>query len=291
MRRFRQFATAGGTVVFDYESKLPPLGSLRNNPNAEVPGPAWLRKLIGDDFFRTPVTVLLFDGSNVTNELIEKHVAQLSKLQTLEFTSPTVTDEVLSHVARLHDLETLMIVCPKLTASGLRQLAPLKSLKILAVYRDIANEAFVLRLSRGVPAIGVGGECLLTDLFNDFLSFGPESVKLVIDPSVIGRNSPVATVQFKGESLRAILDRSLKGTGLAWTMKNRAILITSTESAPCRGRLRHATVDVSQCSRLSRRLVTNTRVPAARSCPWQIAVSETRCLRQSIMFERPLCLH
>ncbi len=208
------------------------MGSLGNNPNAEVPGPAWLRKLIGDDFFRTPVTVLLLDGSKVTNELIEEHVAQLSKLQTLEFTSPTVTDEVLSHVARLHDLETLMIVCPKFTASGLRQLAPLKSLKTLAVYRDVASEAFVLRLSQGVPAIAGGGECLLTDLFKDFLSFGPQSVKLVIDPSVIGGDSPVAAVQFKGESLRAILDRSLKGTGLAWTMKNGEITITSAESAP-----------------------------------------------------------
>src|SRR6266478_3235163 len=45
---------AGGTVWFDYQW-FP--DNCSPNPDGQPRGPAWLRQLLGEDFFRTPMSV------------------------------------------------------------------------------------------------------------------------------------------------------------------------------------------------------------------------------------------
>jgi hypothetical protein len=115
---------AGGAVVFDYE-----------NEGSMPPGPAWLRHLIGDDFFCSPTNATLV-GENITDDFIEKHLSALSHLQTLRIGSTKLTDKSLAHVAKLSALLELELNCPQITVAGIQQLAPLNSLVSVRSFRN-----------------------------------------------------------------------------------------------------------------------------------------------------------
>src|ERR1051326_8272874 len=73
---------AGATVIYDYQVAMPPAGTawLRRvvNPDRQQlpPGPAWLRQQIGDDYFRTVVSVFV-------NLKLDRQKAALNELAKL----------------------------------------------------------------------------------------------------------------------------------------------------------------------------------------------------------------
>ncbi len=63
----------GATVTYDYQFD----GTGNGNPNAMPPGPAWLRRIIGDDFF---VNVIVVELVAKQGKLIDDDLAFLESL-------------------------------------------------------------------------------------------------------------------------------------------------------------------------------------------------------------------
>ncbi|MGA2254797.1 MAG: hypothetical protein ABSG53_09060 [Thermoguttaceae bacterium] len=120
-------------------------------PNAQPSQPAWLRDLLGDDFFAEVVSVhATYRGdAEVVQLKAWKHlrilsltktdltdtglacIAGLSQLQNLCFSSKRVTDAGLAHIPRLTKLETLCFANTEVTDGGLAHIARLNRLQTL----------------------------------------------------------------------------------------------------------------------------------------------------------------
>jgi hypothetical protein len=115
----------GGEVEYDYQLD----GSGRLNLDAEPPGPAWLRNLLGDDFF-THVVCVYLDGSPITDAGLE-HLKGLTRLKELLLNGPQVTDAGLEHLKGLTQLQFLGLNHTHVTDAGLGQLNGLTQLQWL----------------------------------------------------------------------------------------------------------------------------------------------------------------
>jgi hypothetical protein len=99
---------------------------------ASPAGPAWLRRLFGEDSFRNVTLVNVADCDEPAEYL--DHVARLPALETLVVGGPDFTDE---HVQRLHGLTTLtglVLDCTVVTDDGIAALRD--ALGDLEVYRS-----------------------------------------------------------------------------------------------------------------------------------------------------------
>jgi internalin A len=130
-------------VAYDYQVKprTPPLPfpayPYKIDWNATSPGPAWLRKLIGDDYFRTAIAVYLnnpnakltkADIDSVVNLPALKHfvfdnsrsrlnvgesgfeaIWQLNELDTLQLVGVNISDRTLRNLRNPHRLTTLIL--------------------------------------------------------------------------------------------------------------------------------------------------------------------------------------
>lgn len=107
---------AGGSVKYDYQSVQ----------GAEPPGPLWLRKLVGNDFFTSVVSVNLSE-SQITDAQLEC-LESLPTLQELDLYGTKTSDVGLGHVGGLVHLERLGVDGTQITDSGLEQLSGLPQL-------------------------------------------------------------------------------------------------------------------------------------------------------------------
>jgi hypothetical protein len=111
---------SGGYVVYDYHVQKP-----GNSP----PGPAWLRGLLGTDFFATALGVgSLF--SPATDAGL-KHLKGLTQLRWLFLQETQATDADLEHVMGLTQLEALRLCGTQVTDAGLKHLEGLMQLQEL----------------------------------------------------------------------------------------------------------------------------------------------------------------
>jgi hypothetical protein len=115
---------AGGHVLYDWQQ------AQREAP----PGPEWLRRLIGDEFFRTAAEVNLSSGHvPVTPDVIE-HVQVLPGLELLVLPKELATDSSMAAISGLTDLEALYIDGPaRITDAGVAHLANLDKLAVLRI--------------------------------------------------------------------------------------------------------------------------------------------------------------
>ena len=127
---------AGGTVGFDYQYANPS-GIGPRNQLAMPPGPAWLRRILGDELFRTPV-VLTLQGESTTDEFLANQLGQFPELNLLSIKCSNVGDAALPHIASF-DLMRLRLDCPKITPAGIQQLKNLPALIVVESYRDPRN--------------------------------------------------------------------------------------------------------------------------------------------------------
>jgi hypothetical protein len=150
MRRQREAVAAierlGGAVMYDYDFDA----NHQQIKNGQPAAPAWLRKALGDDFFRRPVWIYLaglnlkagdlaplenlshldwlYLGSCELPDAELAHCASLSKLRSLDIGGTSISDAGLAHLARLQGLESLDIQSTAVTDAGIETLKRLPRL-------------------------------------------------------------------------------------------------------------------------------------------------------------------
>ncbi len=139
------FSKLGGTIAYDYQ--LDAFGHFMQG--TKPPGPTWLRKFLGDDFFCTVVDAvpkndtsililkdfsriqyLYLFNSQVTDAGLE-NLKGLTQLKELYVNSTEVTDAGLEHIKGLTQLQRLHLLDTKVTDVGLERFKELTQLKEL----------------------------------------------------------------------------------------------------------------------------------------------------------------
>jgi hypothetical protein len=108
---------------------------------AEPRGPAWLRHLLGKDFFANVVNVDL-NFTQVTDDGL-KRVEELSQLQVLQLMVTEVTDTGLEHLKGLTQLRVLYLDGNYITDAGLEHLKGLAQLDTLGLGSAKRNFVYV----------------------------------------------------------------------------------------------------------------------------------------------------
>jgi hypothetical protein len=124
--------------MFDYEYRF---------PKSQPPGPIWLTRLFGDDFFADVAYVQLLDD-RVTDETL-RQIARLSNLNSLYMpNSDRVTDQGLAFLGDMTTLETLTVAFPLATDDGLVHLQRLSNLADLNITTSNITDAGLVHLSQ-----------------------------------------------------------------------------------------------------------------------------------------------
>lgn len=100
----------GATVMYRFER----LGE------TEPPGPHWLRKLIGDEFFVTVVDVAFWNPNTTDEDL--KLIEPCQQIESIWLEETQVTDEGLKFLQRFSNLEYVGVYKTKVTRDGVTQL-------------------------------------------------------------------------------------------------------------------------------------------------------------------------
>jgi hypothetical protein len=129
----------GGSVVYDWQLDAQGLWL----PGAHVPGPKWLRSLLGDDFFQSVSNVGLDRAADSDSGL--KYVEGLSQLQRLSVDT-RVTDAGLEHLKGLGHLRELTLDGAQITDAGLEHLKGLANLQALYISNTQITDAGLARL-------------------------------------------------------------------------------------------------------------------------------------------------
>jgi hypothetical protein len=144
--------------------------------NSQVrPGPNWLRRVVGDDFFDSVIVVrfgpaatdadfrdlVAFDrlkGLVVDFDQTDAGLADLPKLNRLKWLNldhTRTTDAGLIHLARLNRLEWLNLEDTRTTDAGLIHLARLNQLKTLQLKGTRVTDAGCEKLHKALPNLKI----------------------------------------------------------------------------------------------------------------------------------------
>jgi hypothetical protein len=150
-------------VTYDYQVQ----GATR------PPGPNWLLRLLGEDFFAEVVGIEI-DADRVDENALaaiaslpqlkflslqaeglnDQHVARFTErgqLDRLTFQSATVTDSGLAQLSQLRGLSYLSIVAPRITDAGLVLLAEMPNLTFVELISTDVTAEGVERLRAALP--------------------------------------------------------------------------------------------------------------------------------------------
>jgi hypothetical protein len=141
-REAAQAIWEAGIVWYDYQ-----FDASRNFvPTPEPTGAAWLRNLLGDNFF----TTVVFAACEVTDARLE-HLKALTQLQELFLDGPQLTDTGLEHLKGMTQLRELKLRDTEVSDSGLEHLKALKQLRELDVCGSRVTDEGVKRLQEALP--------------------------------------------------------------------------------------------------------------------------------------------
>jgi Leucine-rich repeat (LRR) protein len=130
-----------GIAWYDYQFDSD--DSLTDSPTP--PGPAWLRKLVGDNFFANVAYCRFLLDSEVTDaELI--HLEGLNRLRWLDIGNTKITDAGLVYLQGLTQLKCLDLAGTQLTDAGLVHLQGLNRLERLTIYNTQVTDAGLVHL-------------------------------------------------------------------------------------------------------------------------------------------------
>jgi len=115
---------------------------------AEPPGPAWLRKWLGTEFFSDVVVVNCFYTFRNDDTI---HLKQLTSLDKLAFHDTNVTDAGLEHIKELTKLTALYLKNMEIGDAGLQHLKGLTSLEHLHLVHTEVTDEGVKSLQRALP--------------------------------------------------------------------------------------------------------------------------------------------
>src|SRR5579864_9191028 len=133
----------GGQVVFDYQYGK---GTSNYIPNADPPAPKWLRHLVGDEYFRQVVRVILPRASPALGtqhssghtdsrpDHVMRFVGMLTSVKMLTINREQATDAGLNQIRGLKNLETLWVQdAEDLTDAGFAALQGMTHLERLTI--------------------------------------------------------------------------------------------------------------------------------------------------------------
>ena len=119
---------SGGRIAYHYEFDA----AGARLPEAEMPGPEWLRHLIGDDYFTTPAKVVIHRSNSLTDQDLET-LKPLRELTLLQLTGGQITDGGMAHLEAFTDVQDLRIEDQAITGAGLVYLQNLPELTTLSL--------------------------------------------------------------------------------------------------------------------------------------------------------------
>lgn len=129
MRKRQAIATIerlGGRVEYDYKWRGYGTARQSYDDRADPPGPHWLRRALGDNYFAEPVEIQLFADPKMYPEQFGDHeaaqIAVLSELQWLVLTDTAITDAGLQQFGRLNKLSRLDLEGTRVTDAGVEEL-------------------------------------------------------------------------------------------------------------------------------------------------------------------------
>jgi hypothetical protein len=139
--------TVGRAVRYDFETWDP-----FRDPFAapvELPYPAWLRKLLGDDFCAS-IRFANLANTQITDAGLV-HLQGLSQLQGLDLSGTKVTDAGLAHLQGLRKLEVLLLINTQVTDAGLMHLQGLSRLQEVDLRHTQVTDRGVKSLQEALP--------------------------------------------------------------------------------------------------------------------------------------------
>jgi hypothetical protein len=122
----------GGTVYYDYQSEQDSSGRTFIDPQAPPSGPAWLRAVVGEEYFREVTDVSLRDTKVSDAEL--EFLAKLPRLETLDLSNTPVNSDGLVHLRKLRQLRGLSLCNTDVDDSGMKHIGRLTSLQRLSLW-------------------------------------------------------------------------------------------------------------------------------------------------------------
>jgi len=160
---------SGGGILYDWQAAAFP-----NEALAAPPGPAWARKLLGDDFFAQVFQVnltgdgisadltklrnlhearaLIFEGASVSGL---ENLGYFEKLETLDLIGTNITDKDVKYLRRVRSLRVLFLGGTKITDAALRDLEHLNQLWYLDVSRTPITTPGSRALAAALPSCDV----------------------------------------------------------------------------------------------------------------------------------------
>jgi Leucine Rich repeat len=115
----------------------------------DASGPAWLRQLLGDNFFNDVFYVDL-KGTNVTDSGLE-NLRELTQLGALRLMGSNFTDDGLANLKGLTQLKVLNLTGTGISDAGLKNLVGLSHLIALRLDGTNVTDAGVNELQRALP--------------------------------------------------------------------------------------------------------------------------------------------
>jgi hypothetical protein len=132
--------TLGGKVYYEYEKGPPP---------HEPPGPIWLRKLFGDDFF-AEVDSVEYGNSAITDAALDP-IREFKHIKYLDLSRTDVTDEGLRRLKSLSNLQLLILEQTAVTGDGLIHLKGLVNLEYLDLTDTKVTSSGLAALQEALP--------------------------------------------------------------------------------------------------------------------------------------------
>jgi hypothetical protein len=123
----------GGSVLFDYQFTT----------DAEPSGPEWLRRFVGEEYFREIAEVRFF--GRPIDRSIWPHLRGQAGLRDLELIGAHVGDEDLDQLRGLRRLRSLVLTSsPRVTDAGIAKLVELKGLEHLGLdFTDVSDDGLL----------------------------------------------------------------------------------------------------------------------------------------------------
>jgi hypothetical protein len=141
----RALKEVGGHPVYDY--MLAQSDAVGGDMAKTVPpGPAWLRELVGDEYFMRPVE-LIFQKGRITDQGLER-IRLFSGLKAIHLQDRNISDAGIPHLCDLESVEHLSLSGNRITDNGLAQLQGLNNLRRLDIEFNDISDAGLVTLSR-----------------------------------------------------------------------------------------------------------------------------------------------
>lgn len=147
----------GGFVFYDWENKFDTMNGMwlpthRRSP----PGPAWLRRMLGDEYFQEVAFANLVDykGAWAGHPQADRKAAELMvrlkslpHLKRLYISGKQVNEDSLDIIGSLADLETLAMWDAPVSDAGMRSVGGLKNLRSLVIQNAGLTDADLRHLA------------------------------------------------------------------------------------------------------------------------------------------------